>query len=162
MNASSTSDAPSTLQLDFKMRSNRRTQPRVGSSSFPSTPSNVSGFPRSQEFAPGWLSVHCETFPVASIFKLTKLKYSVEIAHELVVLSWQSRRTFLGSNELCDDGGNQNHQLAIEHVVVAADLLPGVVNAARRVGFLFAPFGGDLLEVIAPDLRRDCPIANKA
>src|SRR5438093_10940910 len=47
-------------------------------------------------------------------------------------------------------------------MVVASDLFPEIVNAACGVDFLLAALGGDLLQVIAPDLRRDCPVADKA
>ena len=51
---------------------------------------------------------------------------------------------FFCRDELRDDGGDNNHQLAIEQVVVAADRFPGIVNASSGVDSLLAAFGGDL------------------
>src|SRR5207249_2413069 len=68
----------------------------------------------------------------------------------------------LRGDEFRNDGGDQNHQLAIEQVIVAAYLFPKVVNAACGVDFLLAALGGDLLEIIAPRLHREGPVTNKA
>jgi len=64
----------------------------------------------------------------------------------------KSFRLGFGLQGFGDDGGDNNHQLAVAEVIVAADLLPEVGDAATGVYFLGPALGGDLLQIQRFDL----------
>ena len=61
-----------------------------------------------------------------------------------------------------DDGGDNNHQFAVAEVIVAANLLPEVGDAATGVYFLGPALGGDLLQIQRLNSAGNRPFAGQA